>query len=182
MPDIFTPLQIKGKTLKNRIVMGAAERVGFTYEDGLMGEDVIQEYEALAQNNIGLMITQSLVISPEDAVACGFPVPGIYKPEHVMPLKRIVDAAHKNGSVLIAQLGIAIRYSPHWSTKNIEDLLARYLYSAKLCMEAGVDGIEIHGAHNVTLNHTLAYTTQRRDPQWRSLSRMRSSRKRSSGS
>lgn len=58
--------------------MGAAERVGFTYEDGLMGEDVIQEYEALAQNNIGLMITQSLVISPEDAVACGFPVPGIY--------------------------------------------------------------------------------------------------------
>ena len=49
--------------------MGAAERVGFTYEDGLMGEDVIQEYEALAQNNIGLMITQSLVISPEDAVA-----------------------------------------------------------------------------------------------------------------
>lgn len=53
MPDIYTPLQIKGKTLKNRIVMGAAERVGFTYEDGLMGEDVIQEYEALAQNNIG---------------------------------------------------------------------------------------------------------------------------------
>ena len=123
--------------------MGAAERVGFTYEDGLMGEDVIQEYEALAQNNIGLMITQSLVISPEDAVACGFPVPGIYKPEHVMPLKRIVDAAHKNGSVLIAQLGIAIPYSPRWSTKDIEDLLTRYLYSAKLCIEAGVDGIEI---------------------------------------
>ena len=67
--------------------MGAAERVGFTYEDGLMGEDIIQEYEALAQNNIGLMITQSLVISPEDAVACGFPVPGIYKPGHVTPLK-----------------------------------------------------------------------------------------------
>ena len=38
MPDIFTPLQIKSKELKNRIVMGAAERVGFTYEDGLMGE------------------------------------------------------------------------------------------------------------------------------------------------
>lgn len=95
MTDIFTPLQIKGKTLKNRIVMGAAERVGFTYEDGLMGEDVIQEYEALAQNNIGLMITQSLVISPEDIVACGFPVPGIYKPEHVTPLKRIVAAAIK---------------------------------------------------------------------------------------
>jgi len=162
MPGIFTPLQIKSKELKNRIVMGAAERVGFTYEDGLMGEDVIQEYEALAQNNIGLMITQSLVISPEDAVACGFPVPGIYKPEHVMPLKRIVDAAHKNGSVLIAQLGIAIPYSPRWSTKDIEDLLTRYLYSAKLCIEAGVDGIEIHGAHNVTLNHILSQRTNGR--------------------
>ena len=142
--------------------MGAAERVGFTYDDGLMGEDVIQEYEALAQNNIGLMITQSLVISPEDAVACGFPVPGIYKPEHVMPLKRIVDAAHKNGSVLIAQLGIAIPYSPRWLTKDIEDLLTRYLYSAKLCMEAGVDGIEIHGAHDVTLNHILSQRTNGR--------------------
>ena len=36
MPDIFTPLQIKSKELKNRIVMGAAERAGFTYEDGLI--------------------------------------------------------------------------------------------------------------------------------------------------
>ena len=79
-----------------------------------------------------------------------------------MPLKRIVDAAHKNGSVLIAQLGIAIPYSPRWSTKNIEDLLARYLYSAKLCIEAGVDGIEIHGAHNVTLNHILSQRTNGR--------------------
>ena len=70
MPGIFTPLQIKGKTLKNRIVMGAAERVGFTYEDGLMGEDVIQEYETLAQNNIGLMITQSLVIHLPGRCCC----------------------------------------------------------------------------------------------------------------
>jgi 2,4-dienoyl-CoA reductase-like NADH-dependent reductase (Old Yellow Enzyme family) len=53
MPGIFTPLQIKGKTLKNRIVMGSAERVGFTYEDGLMGEDVIQEYEAYLINGVG---------------------------------------------------------------------------------------------------------------------------------
>ena len=68
MPGIFTPLQIKGKTLKNRIVMGAAERVGFTYEDGLMGEDVIQEWVIVScvrikcvQKNLMLSISSRMM-------------------------------------------------------------------------------------------------------------------------
>lgn len=117
MTDIFTPLQIKGKTLKNRIVMGAAERVGFTYEDGLMGEDVIQEYEALAQNNIGLMITQSLVISPEDIVAADFRFREFINPNMSHRLRESLPAAIKRFCIdcPLACNSVFAR----WSTKDI---------------------------------------------------------------
>lgn len=166
MADIFTPIKIRNTVIKNRIVMAAAERAGLTYDGGLMGEDVIREYETLAENNIGLMYSQSLVISERDRKAVGFPVPGIYKMEHVEPLRRIADAAHRNGSVFIAQLGLAYPYSPRMSTRDLEEIRDMMLYSSKLCIEAGVDGIEIHGAHNVTLNHLISSVTNRRSDKY----------------
>ena len=112
MSDLFSSLNIKGKRLKNRIVVAPTERVGLTYTGSIMGADVIHEYEMLAENNAGLIMTQSLVVAPEDAAAVGFPLPGIWKETQIAPLKRIVEAAHQNGALLIAQLGVARPYSP----------------------------------------------------------------------
>lgn len=167
MANIFSELQIKGKTLKNRIVMAPAERVGYTYHDGVMGKDVVREYEILADNNIGLMMSQSLVVSAQDVAAVGFPVPGAYRPEQIEPLKRIVKAAHKNGSVFIAQLGAAFAYSPRFTTADMERIRDNYLHCARLCLEAEVDGIEIHGAHNVSLNHIISPVTNKRTDKYR---------------
>lgn len=97
MSDLFSSLNIKGKRLKNRIVVAPTERVGLTYTGSIMGADVIHEYEMLAENNAGLIMTQSLVVAPEDAAAVGFPLPGIWKETQIAPLKRIVEAAHQNG-------------------------------------------------------------------------------------
>lgn len=89
MEAIVQPLTIKGKTMKNRIVVAPAERVGLTYTDNIMGADVIREYETLAENNAGLIMTQSLVVAPEDAVAVDFPLPGIWEDTHIEPLKQM---------------------------------------------------------------------------------------------
>lgn len=162
MSDLFSSLNIKGKRLKNRIVVAPTERVGLTYTDSIMGADVIHEYEMLAENNAGLIMTQSLVVAPEDAAAVGFPLPGIWKETQITPLKRIVEAAHQNGALLIAQLGVARPYSPRWTTAEVERLREDLIAGALRCAAAGADGVEIHGAHDVTLNHILSPRTNRR--------------------
>ena len=164
MTNIYTPLNIKGKTLKNRIVLGPAERVGLTYDNAIMGEDVVQEYEILAENNIGLMIFQSLVVSQESIDYTGWPMPGAYKKENLEPLKRIADVARQNGSVFIVQLGSGFPYSNEWTTEDMDEFLNQYLVAAKLCIDAGVDGVEIHGAHDLTLGQIVdPFKNQRTD-------------------
>ncbi|MDO4556543.1 MAG: hypothetical protein Q4B70_15590 [Lachnospiraceae bacterium] len=167
MTDIYSSLNIKGKTLKNRIVLGPAERVGLTYDNAIMGEDVIQEYETLAENNIGLIIFQSLVVSQKSIDYTGWPMPGAYKRENLEPLKRMVDAAHRNGSVFIVQLGSGYPYSNEWTTEDMDEFLNQYLVGAQLCIDAGVDGIEIHGAHDLTLGQIVDPIKNRRTDKYR---------------
>ena len=166
MTDIYTPLEIKGKALKNRIVLGPAERVGytFTYDDAIMGEEVIKEYITLAENNIGLIIFQSMVVSQKSIDYTGWPMPGAFKRENLEPLKRIGEAARKNGSTFIVQLGSGYPYSNSWTTEEMDEFLHQFLVGVKLCIDAGVDGIEIHGCHDLTLGQIVdPYKNRRTD-------------------
>ena len=164
MTDIYTPLKIKGKELKNRIVLGPAEREGYSYDDAIMGEEVVQEYVTLAENNIGLIIFQALVVSQKSIDYTGWAMAGAFKRENLEPLKRIAEAAHRNGSVFIVQLGSGYPYSNSWTTEEMDEFLNQFLAGAQLCIDAGVDGIEIHGCHDLTLGQIVdPYKNRRTD-------------------
>ena len=66
MSNIFSSYQIKKVMFKNRIVMAPMVRFGFPCSDGIMGDVLIREYLEYCDQEIGLLISQSLSISASD--------------------------------------------------------------------------------------------------------------------
>jgi 2,4-dienoyl-CoA reductase-like NADH-dependent reductase (Old Yellow Enzyme family) len=88
----------------------------------------------------------------------------------MVPLKKIVDAAHEHGSRIFLQLVMNGKEFEHKGGINglvieeLEEIRDSFIASAKLCKETGFDGIELHGAHELFLNQVSSdFTNHRTD-------------------
>lgn len=97
---LFTPFDLRGHTLNNRLVMAPLTR-----NRAIHGTDVPQALNAeyYAQRaTAGLIISEATQISP---TAKGYAwTPGIYSPEQVAGWKLVTDAVHAQGGTIYAQL------------------------------------------------------------------------------
>lgn len=98
---LFTPFNLRGKTLRNRFVMAPLTR-----NRAIHGTDVPHElnakYYAQRAGDAGLIITEATQISP---TAKGYAwTPGIYSNEQVEGWKLVTDAVHAKGGVIYLQL------------------------------------------------------------------------------
>ncbi len=95
---LFTDYQLQGNNLKNRIVMAPMTRA--RNPDGIPNKMNAQYYQQRA--GAGLIVTEGVTISP---TAKGvLHVPGLYTNEQVEGWKRVTDAVHDKGAVIVAQL------------------------------------------------------------------------------
>ena len=101
--NLFSPLQIKGFTLKNRIVMSPMCQYSAT--DGFVDDWHFVHLGSRAVGGAGLIITEAMAVSPEGRISAGDL--GLWKDEHIAPIRRITDFIHKQGSVAGVQLAHA---------------------------------------------------------------------------
>ncbi len=101
--NLFSPLQIKGITLKNRIVMSPMCQYSAT--DGFVDDWHFVHLGSRAVGGAGLIITEAMAVSPEGRISAGDL--GLWKDEHIAPIRRITDFIHKQGSVAGVQLAHA---------------------------------------------------------------------------
>ena len=92
---LFSPLQIKGVTLKNRIVMSPMCQYSAT--DGFVDDWHFVHLGSRAVGGAGLIITEAMAVSPEGRISAGDL--GLWKDEHIAPIRRITGFIHKQGSV-----------------------------------------------------------------------------------
>ncbi len=110
-PPMFTPLTVRGVTLKNRIVVSPMAQYSAT--DGVAGDYHLMHLGARAMGGAGLVMAEMTCVSPEGRITPG--CPGLYKPEHTAAWKRIADWIHANTD---ARFGIQIGHSgPKGSTR-----------------------------------------------------------------
>ena len=117
MIKLFEPLQIKSVTLKNRIVI--SPMCEYSAEDGFANDWHLVHLGSRAIGGAGLIITEAASVSPEGRIT-KFDL-GIWKDEHIAPLKRITDFIHQHGSVAGIQLAHAGRkasYLRPWEGKT----------------------------------------------------------------
>ena len=109
MPHLFTPLTIKSLELKNRIV--TSPMCQYWSDDGFANDWHLVHLGTRAVGGSALVILEATAVSPEGRIS---PADlGIWKDEHIAPLKRITEFIDQQDSVAGIQLAHAGRKASH---------------------------------------------------------------------
>ncbi|MEH7106892.1 NAD(P)/FAD-dependent oxidoreductase [Bacillus sp. JJ1764] len=184
---LFSKGKIGNLELKNRIVMPAIG-TALASSTGEASQEIIAYYEERAKGGCGLIITEITKIDEEYGAGCANQLT-LTKPQHVPQLERLVRTVHKYDTKLFVQLhhpgrethsaliegrqivapsAIACKRTVEMpralTTEEVEGLVKKFVTGAKLAQMAGVDGVELHGAHGYLINQFLSpYTNHRTD-------------------
>jgi len=143
--ELFRPLRIRQWGLANRVVMPPM----VTVRD-IVQEDGISWYGQHAAGGVGLVIIEATGI------------PRFTRDLTVKALKPVVDAIHDGGALAAIQLFPldfgTDRQVADLSTDDIAAMVSGYRHAARVCLDAGMDGVEPHGAHGYLLNRFFSPT------------------------
>ncbi|CAB4843725.1 MAG: bifunctional salicylyl-CoA 5-hydroxylase/oxidoreductase [Actinobacteria bacterium] len=104
IPPMFTPFKLRDVVLKNRVVVSPMAQ--YSSVDGLADDYHLVHLGARAMGGAGMVFTEMTCVSADARITPG--CPGLYKPEHTIGWKRIVDFVHSNSDAKIAvQIGHA---------------------------------------------------------------------------
>ncbi|MEU6755500.1 bifunctional salicylyl-CoA 5-hydroxylase/oxidoreductase [Streptomyces sp. NPDC046685] len=106
-PPMFTPLRLRGLTLRNRIVVSPMDM--YSAEEGVPGDFHLVHLGARALGGAGLVMTEMVCVSAEGRITPG--CTGLYTREQAAAWQRITDFVHTSapGTALGVQLGHAGR-------------------------------------------------------------------------
>ena len=182
---LFAPGRIAHLELKNRIVMPAMG-CSLAEHSGEPGPRMIRYYADRARGGTGLIITEITRIDDETGV--GTPNQLAVTDSFVIgQLSRLAEAVHAYDTKLFVQLHHPGNQTPSrliggrqpvsasdvtckvigeqpraLSTEEVEGLVKKFVIGAVLCQKAGVDGVEIHGAHGYLVSQFLSPHTNKR--------------------
>ena len=104
-PLLFSPIALRGITLKNRVVI--SPMCQYSAHDGMANDWHFVHLGKMATGGAGLVFTEAAAVEPEGRITYGDL--GIWSDAHIAPLKRIADFIKTNGSVPAIQLAHAGR-------------------------------------------------------------------------
>ena len=182
---LFTPGKIANLELKNRIVMPAMG-CSLAESSGEAGPRMIQYYAERAKGGTGLIITEITRIDDETGV--GTPNQLSVTNTHVVgQLSRLAETVHAYDTKLFVQLHHPGNQTPSrliggkqpvsasdvtckvigeqpraLTTEEVESLVRKFVFGAVIAQKAGVDGVEIHGAHGYLVSQFLSPHTNKR--------------------
>jgi 2,4-dienoyl-CoA reductase-like NADH-dependent reductase (Old Yellow Enzyme family) len=183
---LFTPLSLGRLAIAGRLVKTATSETRAT-ADGFTGRDLIDFYEPMARGGVPLIFTGNLYTSfdgkstPRQA--------GIDHDDKIPGLAALVEAVHRHGTKIVAQINHCGRQVVSrsiggaeavsaWKTKElfigtrprplttgeIARIVSQFADAAERCVKAGFDGVQIHAAHGYLINQFLTpYTNKRSD-------------------
>lgn len=177
--NIFKEGKIGNLTLKNRIVMPAMG-TNLAGHDGEVTDHLIAYYEERAKGGTGLIIIEVTSVEYEYGRAGARNVrldedcftPGIHRLANAVQkygAKAFVQLHHAgrqtyssliDGKQIVAPSGVscaAVGEVPReLTTEEVKDLVTKFIQAAVRCKQAGIDGVEIHGAHGYLVNQFLS--------------------------
>ncbi len=104
VPPMFTPLQLRGLRLKNRVAVSPMAQ--YSCVDGVPGDYHLAHLGARALGGAGLVFAEMTCVSPDARITPG--CPGLWSDAQGAAWQRIVDFVHASSSAAIAmQLGHA---------------------------------------------------------------------------
>lgn len=184
MNNLFSPISIKSHTIKNRIVLPAIVNFGWSNENGMVSDKHVNHYESVANGGAGIIIVEATCVLKKGRIF-SYQL-GVWSDEHIEGLKRIADACHKHGTVVLLQIHHAglttrkaispIAVGPSIDPANdrsyalnideIKGIENAFIDAAIRAQKAGFDGVELHGAHGYLLNQFTTSALNHRDDEY----------------
>jgi 2,4-dienoyl-CoA reductase-like NADH-dependent reductase (Old Yellow Enzyme family) len=104
-PLLFTPLQLRGLTLKNRLVI--SPMCTYTAHEGIADDWHLVHLGKLASGGAGMVFTEVVAVAREGRITHGDL--GLWSDEQIEPLARVVRFMKSQGAVAAIQIGHAGR-------------------------------------------------------------------------
>ncbi|SHE13095.1 NADPH dehydrogenase [Chlamydia abortus] len=181
MSKLFSSIDFKGVTLKNRIVMSPMCMYSSLDKNGMITPFHLSHYISRAVGQVGLVMVEATAVQPEGRIS--EQDLGIWDEEHVPGLKQLNKEIHSYGAKSGIQLAHAGRkaelntpiYAPsalpfnetsskpvEMSAEDIKTTIEAFRNGARRAKEADFDIIEIHAAHGYLVNQFLSPLTNKR--------------------
>jgi 2,4-dienoyl-CoA reductase-like NADH-dependent reductase (Old Yellow Enzyme family) len=162
-PHLFSPIELGGRTLRNRIVFGA--HTANMAEGGLPTVRHAAYYAERAIGGAAMIVVEPMPVHPAAVLTRGH-----FRPcdDSVIPhFKKVASAIKDNGAVAIQQLyhvgahgDSDNSFHPHWSPSGLPsyhdsdgshpmseaeiwETIDGFVQAARRCQEAGFDGVEV---------------------------------------
>jgi len=180
LAGLLDSLEVKGLTLKNRIVMPPMQTSLATLE-GAVTHKLVQHYTRRSKA-LGLLIVEHSYVSLDGKLSER--QLGIYNDRLLSGLEKLSSSVHATGTPLVVQINHAGRTASKEVTgkkpvaptasgnarelkvEEIEALTEAFAKAAERAMKAGFDGVEVHGAHGFLLNQFWSPLTNQRSDKY----------------
>lgn len=189
---LFSPYFVKGLELKNRVVMAPMCQYSVTAKDGIPNDWHYVHYVSRAVGGAGLIIMEMTDVEPDGRITDRDL--GLWSDEHIPAFARIIEGAHRHGAKIGIQIahagrkaedaaepvapsavkfpGDAYKMPRALTTDEVKGLVRKFADAARRAVQAGVDMIELHGAHGYLIHQfQSALTNQREDEYGKDLRR-----------
>jgi len=184
LKHLFEPFTIKGRNLKNRIVMPGL--ASFLIEDdGSINDKTVEHYRGRASGGPAMVIVEACAVSPEGIVSPhqarifddrfieGLSrIARVMKAEGALPAVQIHHGGRQTSSRVINRKPFAPSNLPcptisgevePLSVEGIQDIIRKFGDAAARAVQAGFELIEIHGAHGYHNNQFISKFSNIRD-------------------
>lgn len=181
LPSLLDEFEIKGLKLKNRIVMPPMCQYSVKAKDGIPNDWHFTHYTSRAVGGAGLIIMEMTDVEPDGRIS-DYDL-GLWSDEQIPAFKRIIESCQSYGAkvgIQIAHAGrkaedaevpvssSAIQFSDQYkkprelSTEEVEEMVKKFEAAFERAVKAGVDTIEIHGAHGYLIHQFQSPLTNKR--------------------
>ncbi|MBG9978109.1 NADH-dependent flavin oxidoreductase [Ruoffia tabacinasalis] len=176
-----------GSQLSSRFAMAPMVAVGSTYE-GFVGEDDLKYFERRSQTG-SLLLTGAANVGPYGN-AFGYGL-GIQSDEHIPGMKKLANAMKAKGAKAMLQIfhpGRQAKYTYQdegkvygpstkdfafldypvtgMTNEEVYEFVQYFADATKRAIEAGFDGVEIHGANHYLIQQFFSELSNERDDEW----------------
>jgi 2,4-dienoyl-CoA reductase-like NADH-dependent reductase (Old Yellow Enzyme family) len=163
----FTPLEVRGVVLPNRIVLPAMV-TRLSGEDGLVNDDIRTRYVRFAKGGAGLIVLEAMAVHASKSGPLLRISDDVFVPGLADLAKRCHDAGP--GKVFPQIIHFLKISRSGWrqtvdmlSEGDIDGIVEAYGLAAVRARTCGFDGVELHMAHAYTLSSFLSRLNARRD-------------------
>ncbi len=187
--NLFSEGKIGDLNIRNRVVMPPMA-TNFGDEDGSITEKVKNYYAERAKGGTGLIISENFLVDSPDGKNVVREI-RIDDDKYIPELTELAERVHNHGAKMFVQIhhagrettsGITEGIQPvsassvkdeflgteprRLETKEVEDLVDKFVDAAERVKRAGFDGVELHGAHGYLIGQFISSRTNKRDDKY----------------